>query len=134
MNLSPEEQQNRWHASIDRQNERHEADQAYKEWLRANRLSDERYPTQLAAASYGLDYADLGIEPAEEAALGCLTLEIVQRLHVLPWRIVGRTLYVAVADLNWPADEVERLAGLPVKPVLASPQAIQYRIAKHFAA
>ncbi len=134
MNLSPEEQRDRWIATIERQNQRHAADEDYRAWLRANRLSDERYPTQVAAENLGMEYADLGIATIDQAALECLTLEIIQRFNVFPWKLVDAKLYVAVVEDTVPMAVIEQAAGIAVVPVLASPQAIQYRIAKHFAA
>ncbi len=136
MNLSPEEQQTRWMETIDRQNVRHSADEAYRAWLRANRLADERYPTQMAAACSGVEYADLGTVTIEDEALARLTLDIIQRFKVFPWKVVDAQLYVAVTSLDdpEPLEAISKAAGLEVVPVLASPQAIEYRIAKHFAA
>lgn len=134
MNLSPEEQERRWAGAITRQNERHMADEAYREWLRENCLTDERYPTQVAAANMGVEYADLGIVTIEAEALSRLTLAQIKRFNVFPWKVVEKKLYLAIPDHSVPIDEIEAAAGLTVVPVLASPQAIQYRIAKHFAA
>lgn len=136
MNLSPEEQERHWQGTIRRQNERHAQDEDYKSWLRENCLTDERYPTRMAAVNSGMEYADLGIASIEEEALACLTLDTMKRLNVIPVKLVGALLYVAVADVIpiAPLDEIQKAAGRDVVPVLASPQAIQYRISKHFAA
>jgi len=133
MNLSPEEQQRRWEGAQRRQNERHDADVEYKEWLEENRLTDARYPTQLAAAHMRMEYADLAIITVDQSALTLVSPSLVRRHTVFPVKFENNKLYLAVIDLS-PLEAISEAVSYEIVPVLASPQAIQYRIEKHFAA
>ncbi len=98
-------------------------------------LVDQETAAQAYAVELGLPYVDLEDMLPEDATLDAVPRHVVKRNSVLPLFEDGGVLLLACVDL--PTHELEeelRLRfGCPVRPVLATPRAIQQAIAKYYA-
>lgn len=133
MGLTPEEEQTRWRQTLARQSARTEEDLRYRAWLGEQQLTDERYPTRVAAERLGMEYADLGVIYCDEETVSLIDQSLAVKYNVFPVKLEENRLFLAVADLRSIAPLREAIEK-EVVPVLASPQAIRYRIERHYAA
>jgi type IV pilus assembly protein PilB len=100
---------------------------------REGRVDDEQSVRALAAANH-IGFVNLSPEMIEPMAAHLITQEVAGRYGLIPLRIEGRQLLVAMsAPLDLRArDEVELKTGYRVVPVAALPQAVQQAIHYHF--
>ncbi|QDS98597.1 GspE/PulE family protein [Adhaeretor mobilis] len=85
------------------------------------------------AARMGVEYLDLEAAEVDLGLLGKLPQKLIHRHAIFPVSEQAGTVTVATADpldLD-PLDEVAAVLGLPVIPVLATPEAIAKRIKNH---
>ena len=83
-------------------------------------------------ARLGIGFSDLEQELLDPTAALALPRPLARKHRMVPLRIQGNTLYLAMADpLNLPAaDEAALASGMSVKPLLASPEAIDRCLSK----
>lgn len=86
-------------------------------------------PAKVSAAleaRLGIGFSDLDQELFDPNAALVLPRRLAQKHRMVPLRIQGNTLYLAMADpLNLSAaDEAALISGMSVKPLLSSPEAI----------
>jgi len=88
-------------------------------------LAEEQLALELSRQS-GLPIANLHEEPLDPSLLSLLPEQFIKRYKVLPIKIEGRSLYLAMADPFdvQVLDDVRRLTGLEVKPRLSTPSDI----------
>jgi type IV pilus assembly protein PilB len=83
---------------------------------------DERALGEALAEQFGLEFVDVAEQDVDIAAASLLPIQLARRHGVLPLRLDGDDLVVAVHD---PADvialdDVRAVTGRPVKPLVAS--------------
>ncbi|HOL88449.1 MAG TPA: GspE/PulE family protein [Anaerohalosphaeraceae bacterium] len=102
--------------------------------LRQNELLDEDALTQLAAVSNGIEYVQLNPEMVDPSALKLIPLETARRYVLIPLRVEGETLLVAMSNpLNLSVRQmIAARTGYQVRPVAASAEAIRQALQKHF--
>jgi type IV pilus assembly protein PilB len=66
-------------------------------------LASDEGVAQARAARYHLSFVDIGSEEIAPDAVAMIPLAVIQRAEAVPYRLVGQTLHVAIAD---PADVV----------------------------
>ena len=90
----------------------------------------------LASTLHGFDTVDLAVVKPDEAALVLAPGDFAVKHKVLPIRLDGETLVVAIGspDALQAADDLGVLTGRPVLPVLADPQMIKDKIDEFFLA
>lgn len=89
---------------------------------------------EFLSQQFGMEEIALWDSPVDNTALQTLPLSLVQKRQIVPWRINGSTLELAVSD---PTDlasihEVRFITGRDVRVVLARPSSIQSFIDRHF--
>ncbi len=100
---------------------------------REGRMDDEQSARAVAAANQ-FEFVNLSPEMIEPMVAHLITREVAGRHCLIPLRIEGEQLLVAMSgplDLR-ARDEVELKTGYPVVPVAATPQAVQQAIHYHF--
>lgn len=87
------------------------------------------------AEQMGYEHVNLAAVPIQREAATLVPLRIARGRQLVPIRLEGRVLTVAVADpLNVQAlDEVELLTGYEVQPVVATPTQVRFAIEKYVA-
>lgn len=93
----------------------------------AGLVSEEDAARALAAAG-GFEYVELRESLVDPAALPILDEKILRRHAALPLRVEADGLVLAMADPTdiLALDDIEALAGLPIKPVVAAERGIRH--------
>lgn len=88
---------------------------------------DEETLVRVLAGEYRLPRVDLARVSSEASALAAVPHELCLRLRVVPLRVRGPVLVVAVDDASDSAvlDELRSVTGLELAPVVASVSAIE---------
>lgn len=97
-------------------------------------FTTETQLTEFLGKQFGIERVDLEIEPIEESVFSSIPAQIIQKHRIVPLRLVGSTLTVAMTD---PTDlvainEVKFVTGYGVRPVLASGSAIKKFLDQRF--
>jgi type IV pilus assembly protein PilB len=100
---------------------------------RTQRVTEEQ-ATRVVAAAHRIEFVNLSPETVEPMAAHLVSQELARRHGLIPLRIDGSHLLVAMsAPLDLRArDEVELKTGYRVIPVAAAPQAVHQAIHYHF--
>jgi type IV pilus assembly protein PilB len=102
--------------------------------LRQKELVDEDTLLYLAALSHGIEYIHLTPDMVEPAALRLIPLETARRHGLIPLRVEGDTLVVAMSSpFNLSIrEQISTRTGYQVRPVAAGTEAIRRALQKHF--
>jgi type IV pilus assembly protein PilB len=90
--------------------------------------------TQFLARQFGIELVELNPSDVEDAAFTLLSPQLIQKHQLVPLKLLGSTLTVAMAD---PTDlvainEVKFITGYGVRVVLAPPSAIKKTLEQRF--
>ncbi len=100
------------------------------------KIVDQGTATEAWAGELGYSYVDLETMTPDESVLDQIPRTIVKRHSILPLFIDDDMLLTATVHEPSPEleDEIRLRMGIPMRPVLASPRAINQGIAKYYAA
>lgn len=95
-------------------------------------ITEEQLAFELSRQS-GLPIANLNEEPLDPTLLSLLPEQFFKRFRVLPAKVEGRVLHLAMVDPFdvQVIDDVRRLTGLEVKPLLSTPSDINAAYQRH---
>ena len=95
-------------------------------------ITEEQLAFELSRQS-GLPIANLNEEPLDPTLLSLLPEQFFKRFRVLPVKVEGRVLHLAMVDPFdvQVIDDVRRLTGLEVKPLLSTPSDINAAYQRH---
>ncbi len=99
------------------------------------KLVDAEIATQAYAQQLGLPYVDLNDMLPDDSVLDQVPRSLVKRHTILPLFLDDNVLLVACADEPDPEleDEIRLRFGVPMRPVLAVPLAINQQIGRYYA-
>src|SRR5687768_12755905 len=101
-----------------------------------NRLyaADGRSRYEQRAMQAGVPFVDLSVYRPEAAALMLVPQEIARRHNVIPVKLDGNVIYVAMADVSnlQAADEIRLACRRQVRGVIAAPEDIRAAIQRYY--
>ncbi|MGH7816414.1 MAG: GspE/PulE family protein, partial [Candidatus Binatia bacterium] len=114
-------------------NERENSSSVTKEIVRLG-FTNEETLTEFLAKQFGIETVELVPGDIEDAVFSLVPPQIVQKHQLIPYKLVGSTLTVAMAD---PTDlvainEVKFVTGYGIRVVLSTPAVIKKTLEHHF--